>query len=493
MANFAEAFSASYEDIASSRKEKTAMNVLVKAQAENWSGDKILQAAALSGVSDNKDVQNFILSKKKEEAEKTAQAADAEFNMKAGPVLNQEIGGYLKANPEDRPMQQPQSGAIKNDTIPQPSAPQQQGANQFALGSDSFNQNLSNFAASLQNESSLSALPADNQQSSTPMGKGSAVDPKTAYNGLLKGIPADIARDLIYNYHNGLIKPREFLKEVAATKKSLNDIALEETKANQASSRKIREQGMQSQGEVDKQYVVNEGGLDQQNAQDAESLQRTREENASKERIASLTNSNKSTNERNALNAAEFGAKEKEMLGAVEEGKLLLSSLVDTFKANKFGNIVDVAGESIAKIPLAGKFIAGRNKEFQNQKRLAAETWLRAATGAAAPPYEVDTYVGFLPSESDPKDVADKKIENFYNKISAKASARSKIFDIEGQALEKRGLTDLASIKYEQGELVRQLIRSGKEAIPKIAGSTSRSNSAPNIIKSKSGNVYNLD
>lgn len=418
--------------------------------------------------------------------------ADSEFNMKAGPALNQEIAGYLKDNPTARPMQAIQSGAIKNDTIPTQEQVPQSSASQFALGSDSFNKNLSDFASKLQNESSLSGIPATDQGTGMQQQSKPAVNTETAYNGMLKGIPVEIAQDLIFQYHNGLIKPKDFLKEVAAVKKSLYDISVEENKANQASARKIKEEGMKSQGEIDKQYVVGENQIDLAGVNNEAELQRQREENASQERIASINSTNNRYNERNALNAAEFGAKEKDMLGAVEEGKLLLTGLVETFKANKFGDIGDMVGEGAAKIPLAGKFVAGRNKEFQNQKRLAAETWLRAATGAAAPAHEVETYTGFLPSESDPKEVADKKIENFFNKISAKASARAKIFDIEGQALEKRGLIDLANIKYEQGELVKQLITSGKSSIPKIS-ETSSTQKSNGIIKSKSGNVYNLD
>lgn len=174
-----------------------------------------------------------------------------------------------------------------------------------------------------------------------------------------------------------------------------------------------------------------------------------------------------------ALRAAEFDAKEKDMLQSVEEGKLLLSDLVNTFKNSGFGGIDDMIGEGTAKIPLVGKYAAGKNKQYQNQKRLAAETWLRAATGAAAPDHEVATYTNFLPNESDPPEIADKKIENFFNKIAAKVKARAKIFDVEGAALEKRGMIDLANIKYEQAELVRQMIAEGRNAIPKIKGDDS--------------------
>jgi hypothetical protein len=169
-----------------------------------------------------------------------------------------------------------------------------------------------------------------------------------------------------------------------------------------------------------------------------------------------------------ALRAAEFDVKEKDMLSAVEEGKYLLSNLVDTFKKSGFGGAGSAIGEATAKVPLVGKYAAGKYKEYQNQKRLAAETWLRAATGAAAPKHEVDTYTGFLPSESDPPEIADKKIQNFFDKIAAKAEARAKIFDIEGKSLEQRGMVDLANTKYTHANLIRQMIQDARKGIPTI-------------------------
>jgi hypothetical protein len=128
-----------------------------------------------------------------------------------------------------------------------------------------------------------------------------SVDTETAYNGMLKGIPVEIAHDLIFQYHNGLIKPKDFLKEVAAVKKSLYDISVEENKANQASARRIKEEGMKSQGEIDKQYVVGENQIDLANVNNEAELQRLREENASKERIDATKSSEKTSKEDRAL------------------------------------------------------------------------------------------------------------------------------------------------------------------------------------------------
>ena len=129
-----------------------------------------------------------------------------------------------------------------------------------------------------------------------------------------------------------------------------------------------------------------------------------------------------------ALRAAEFDVKEKDMLSAVEEGKYLLSNLVDTFKKSGFGGLVRLLERLQQRFLWLANTLLVNIKNTKIKKRLAAETWLRAATGAAAPKHEVDTYTGFLPSESDPPEIADKKIQNFFDKIAAKAEARAKIF-----------------------------------------------------------------
>lgn len=192
------------------------------------------------------------------------------------------------------------------------------------------------------------------------------------------------------------------------------------------------------------------------------------EKNRANSRYIADANLSNSRMQNAALRAAEFDVKEKEMLSAVEEGKYLLSNLVDTFKNSGFGGVGSAIGEATAKIPLVGKYAAGKNKEYQNQKRLAAETWLRAATGTAAREDEIDTYTGFLPSESDPPEIADKKIQNFFNKIAAKAEARTKIFEVEGKSLEQRGMIDLANTKYTQANLIRQMIQDARKGIPTI-------------------------
>jgi hypothetical protein len=173
-----------------------------------------------------------------------------------------------------------------------------------------------------------------------------------------------------------------------------------------------------------------------------------------------------------ALKSSEFGEKEKDIISSVEEGKTLMSNLVDTYKRFGFGGAKSAPGEIAAKTPLVGKFIAGKSKEFQNQKRLAAETWLRAATGAAAPDSEVKTYTNFLPNESDPPEQAQKKMLGFFDKISAKATGRAKAIELEGKGLEQRGLTDLANVKYQQVSLIKGLIDEARSSIPSITGAT---------------------
>jgi hypothetical protein len=278
---------------------------------------------------------------------------------------------------------------------------------------------------------------------------------------LFKGVPEEVASDLIAQYRMGTLKPNAFIKQITDIKKSLRAVEAEEKKLQFMTDRKIEET-----------EAIQEPTTER-NTANIESRERiARWNNEMKERLSKLKlDENPYENARQqqaALRAAEFSEKEKTMLIAAEEGKQLLTSLVNTFRGSGFGDPTDVGGELVAGVPFAGKFMAKKTAAYNNQKKLASETWLRAATGAAAPPKEVATYMSFLPTPSDPPEIAQKKIQNFFDKISAKAEASAKVIDIEGKGLEKRGIQHLASVKFEKADLIRGLVSQARASIPSI-------------------------
>lgn len=330
--------------IANAKKQRRLDIVLSQATKSGMSSKDLIILAAKNKVADDPNFIAMYNQLKADETAKQTQQQDAEFNMKAGTALNQEIGRYLKENPSASPMQSLQSGAIKNDTIPTP-----QGASSFALGSDSFNDNLSNFAKQLQGESSLGGIPTEQSEQPTSQLKP-VTDTETAYNGIMKGIPVDIAQDLIFKYHNGLIKPKDFLKEVAAIKKSMYDISVEENKANQASKRAIELENRKSQNDIEKQYVVNEGPLELAGVNNEAQLQRQREENASKERVASL---NAETSKSNAYSerTRALGPVQTDNLISFDDAEAQINTVKNLYDKNytgfvkgRFGSVKDFFG-----------------------------------------------------------------------------------------------------------------------------------------------------
>lgn len=169
-----------------------------------------------------------------------------------------------------------------------------------------------------------------------------------------------------------------------------------------------------------------------------------------------------------ALRASDLSEEEKKRIAAINEGKTLLSNLVTTFKESGYGGIGSAVGETTAKVPLIGKHLASKHAEYQKQKELASEVWLRAATGAATNPSEIKRYAGFLPDESDPPDLAQSKIDNFFEKINVLAKGRGDAIEIEAKGLEKLGKLELAKAKRIQVGAINDLIGEARLSIPKI-------------------------
>jgi hypothetical protein len=171
-----------------------------------------------------------------------------------------------------------------------------------------------------------------------------------------------------------------------------------------------------------------------------------------------------------AMRAAEFSEKEKDLIGGVGEGKILLTDITNMFNSKGYGKAGDIVKELTAKVPWAGKYAASDNYNYQGLKKVAAEIWLRAATGAAARPEEVKLYAGYLPEESNPPEVAAMKMDNFFSKLYAKLDGRMSAIDLEGKGLEKAGQPELADVKYYVANQARNYIMDAWDQIPPIAG-----------------------
>lgn len=169
-----------------------------------------------------------------------------------------------------------------------------------------------------------------------------------------------------------------------------------------------------------------------------------------------------------SLRATDLSEAEKTSIAAITEGQTLLTNLVNTYKSSGYGGAGSMVGEKTAKIPLAGKYLAPKHAEYQKQKELASEVWLRAATGAATNPDEIKRYAGFLPDESDPSNLADSKMDKFFTKIMAKVDGRADAIEVEAKALESLGQFELANAKRTEVSAIKNLITQARTSIPRI-------------------------
>lgn len=408
--------------------------------------------------------------KQQDEDRKKEMATEAQL----GPQISAGIRAFESMQSQKVPMGGMASGSPAPAASPAPAQPsgnfgdasfmnmvdgavkQQQAGNPFEAGTPTFDSLTSGNSQSPMSEmSGSSPYPGFTQGQMNKERQMSA--PMMA---MFDGVPPEMMNDLIARFRMGELKPGAFVKEITAVKKSLFDQSQLKKKSEYDSEIKMKETANEKGFDLQKNYddIESKEKIAQMNIDSDERMNKTRSE----------TDYENARQQQAALRAAEFDTKTKDRLIAVEEGKNLLSGIVDTFKASGFGNAGDAIGEGVAKIPFAGKFIAGKNKEYQNQKTLASETWLRAATGAAARPEEVRIYAGFLPNESDPPEIAQKKIGDFFNKISVKAAGNAKVLELEGKGLEKRGMVELASVKYEQANLIREMIDNARQSIPSL-------------------------
>ena len=112
---------------------------------------------------------------------------------------------------------------------------------------------------------------------------------------------------------------------------------------------------------------------------------------------------------------------EEKGLGAVQSAVSDMNKLVDMYQAGDTGTIGSSIEDKASRLPIIGQRFFKGPAEFGKHKDIMAERFLRAATGAAAPPSEVATYRGFLPEWGDTPAQAQVAQKAFMDNVKAKA------------------------------------------------------------------------
>jgi hypothetical protein len=163
-----------------------------------------------------------------------------------------------------------------------------------------------------------------------------------------------------------------------------------------------------------------------------------------------------------------FSENEKTRIAAVPEAKALMVPLVESFTTGKLNVPTEMIANAASKVPWIGKYVSEKNYDYNALAVVVSETWLRAATGAAAPPEEVRRYASFLPQPGESLETAQKHLDSFYNKLAAKASGGMAPRKIEADIYRKNGFVDEANAMDDQVNMVNDLIKTSWDAVPKI-------------------------
>lgn len=134
-----------------------------------------------------------------------------------------------------------------------------------------------------------------------------------------------------------------------------------------------------------------------------------------------------------AAGATKLTEKQSSTLGAAGMAKTMLDDLANQFKDSNLGGVSGFASDVVESIPLIGGKLAPKTNEFNDKRRITAETFLREATGAAAPKEEVKFYTRLLPEAGDSPEQAQSALNAFRGAVMAKVKGIASTLRAQGK------------------------------------------------------------
>lgn len=107
-------------------------------------------------------------------------------------------------------------------------------------------------------------------------------------------------------------------------------------------------------------------------------------------------------------------------IAAAGMAKQMLDEISNKFKSGGLGGAAGLVSDVVESVPFVGGKMAPKTAEYNDQRRIVAETFLREATGAAAPKEEVKFYSNLLPEPGDNETQAQSAISSFRQAVKAK-------------------------------------------------------------------------
>lgn len=278
------------------------------------------------------------------------------------------------------------------------------------------------------------------------------------FMALTEGIPDEFKRDLIARYRMGELKPSAFVKEVLAIKKNLNDAKVEKDKAQYLSDNRIKEM------QAEQPY------LDTRQINQIESQQKMNDQdNANAYRIAELNASTREDNNKNK--------EDNDIFNQEYKLRTQYNMLSKDFRTTK---------DAFSKIDTSSKLknASGDMALIYGFMRLQDPTstvregeYATAEQARGVPESVLNLYNKTVKGTK----LSDRQREEFVN------TARSQYQIMERNQLQlDQQYRDIALMyKLDPERVMGGTVQPGKDS--------SGNGSTGNVIKSKSGNVYNLD
>jgi hypothetical protein len=122
-------------------------------------------------------------------------------------------------------------------------------------------------------------------------------------------------------------------------------------------------------------------------------------------------------------------------LADIAEANGMLNSLAQSFNQTGMAQSPGkaFAADVVESVPFVGGKIAPKTAQYNDNRRITAEKFLRAATGAAAPEKEVKFYASLLPEPGDDAQQAQNAIDAFRSAVKDKALSISSALKLQGR------------------------------------------------------------
>jgi hypothetical protein len=142
-------------------------------------------------------------------------------------------------------------------------------------------------------------------------------------------------------------------------------------------------------------------------------------------------------------------------LGAAGMAKTMLNELASKFKGGGLGGAGGFVADVTESIPFVGGKMAPKTAEYNDQRRIVAETFLREATGAAAPAPEVKFYTNLLPEPGDSEAQAQSALNAFRGAVKAKVKGVAETLRAQGREADAKSIEQNLNKLFSDSEDIK--------------------------------------